>query len=269
MLPIVYGNLRWKVVTKKLHDRIEAARYPNESCGFSTSELTSLPAPVQRFFRAALSDGQRMVSAVRMEQTGTFNLDEMSGYWKPFAAVQRVVTRRPGFIWDARIMMFPGIPVRVRDAYVAGEGVLQAAVFGLFPVANLRGKEELARGELMRFLAEAAWYPTALLPSQGVFWSAVDDCSANATLREHDVTVTLLFRFNENDALIDTVRAERRARTTGAAVVTMPWQCRVWNYSIRDGLRVPLEGEAAWVHPTGPKPYWLGQITRASYEFSK
>lgn len=27
---------------------------------------------------------------------------------------------------------------------------------------------ELARGELMRFFAEAAWYPTALLPNQGL-----------------------------------------------------------------------------------------------------
>jgi len=35
------------------------------------------------------------------------------------------------------------------------------------------------------------------------------------------------------------------------------------------GMRVPLEGEAAWVHPTGSKPYWLGQITKSSYEYAK
>ena len=39
---------------------------------------------------------------------------------------------------------------------------------------------EVAQGELMRFFAEAAWYPTALLPSQGVRWQAVDDTSARA-----------------------------------------------------------------------------------------
>jgi hypothetical protein len=87
----------------------------------------------------------------------------------PFSATQRVVIRRPGFVWDARIRSGPGIWIHVRDALVQGEGVLQAALFGAIPVADLRGSSELTQGELMRFLAEAAWYPTALLPGQGQF----------------------------------------------------------------------------------------------------
>jgi len=42
-----------------------------------------------------------------------------------------------------------------------------ASLFGLISLANWRGTPEVAQGELMRFLAEAAWDPTALLPSQG------------------------------------------------------------------------------------------------------
>lgn len=37
------------------------------------------------------------------------------------------------------------------------------------------------RPELMRLLGEAAWYPTVLLPGQGVRWQPVDDRSAEAT----------------------------------------------------------------------------------------
>lgn len=61
--------------------------------------------------------------------------------------------------------MLPGLPARVHDAYVAGEGILHASLLGLFTVADLRGTDYIAEGELMRFFAEAAWYPTALLPS--------------------------------------------------------------------------------------------------------
>ena len=85
--------------------------------------------------------------------------------------------------------MLPGLPVRVHDAYIAGEGILHASLFGLVSVANLRGTPEAAQGELLRLLAEAAWYPTALLPSQGVRWEAVDDSSAKATLKDGDSTV--------------------------------------------------------------------------------
>ena len=31
---------------------------------------------------------------------------------------------------------------------------------------------ELQQGEFMRYFMEALWYPTALLPSQGVRWEA-------------------------------------------------------------------------------------------------
>ena len=265
---MVYGEFRWNKGTTELRGRLEAARLPTEPKVFDRRELEGLPAPVQRYFRTVLHDGQPIVAAVSVEHTGTFNRSEAAAQWKPFTSTQRVIARRPGFDWDARIAMMPGVPVRVHDAYIAGEGTLQAAVFGLVSVVNLRGTPELARGELMRFLAEAAWYPTSLLPSQGVHWVAVDDHSARATLEDGDVTVTLLFRFGE-DGLIDTVRAEARGRLVGSTAVPTPWQGRFWSYAIRDGMRVPLDGEVAWMLPEGARPYWRGQITTMTYEFSE
>ena len=147
---------------------------------FDKGELERLPAPVQRYLRAVLEDGQPIVAAVSVEHTGTFDLGKKAEQWKPFTSTQRVITRRPGFDWDARVAMVPGLAVRVHDAYVAGEGILHAALLGLVPLVNLRGTGEVAQGELMRFFAEAAWYPTALLPSQGVRWEAVDDRAARA-----------------------------------------------------------------------------------------
>ena len=150
MLALAYGQLHWKSATGRIAEELDAARLPIQTKVFSASELGGLPAPVQRFFRAALTDGQEIVAGVAIEQTGTFNQSETIPAWKPFTATQRGVMRRPGYIWDARIRMFPGVPVRVCDAYVAGEGILQAAVFGLFPVVNLRDAGEMAKGELMR-----------------------------------------------------------------------------------------------------------------------
>lgn len=263
-----YGRSRWDAGTRRLRERIEAARVPIQPGTFQVGELADLPAPVQRYFRAALTEGQPMVAAVRIEHAGTFNRSATAEQWKPFTSNQRVVTRRPGFDWDARIAMMPGLPVHVHDAYVAGEGVLHAAVLGLVTVADLKGPGEVARGELMRFFAESAWYPTALLPSQGVSWEAVDDRSARATLKDGGLALTLLFRF-DGDGLIDTVRAESRGRMAGGKVVPTPWEGRFWDYAVHDGMRVPREGEVSWMLPEGAKPYWRGRITRISYELSK
>lgn len=266
---LLYGDLRWKAGTRGLRERLEAGRLAIEPSVFRAAELASLPPPVQRYFRAALTDGQPMVAAVAIEHTGTFAMGEAAPQWKAFTSTQRVITRRPGFDWDARIAMMPGVSVRVHDAYVGGEGLLHAAVLGLVTVAELRGTRELAEGELMRFLAEAAWYPTALLPSQGVVWEAVDDDSARATLKDGDLTLTMLFRFDRGEGLIDTVRAEARGRTVAGAVVQTPWQGRFWSYEVRGGMRVPIEGEVAWMLPEGPKPYWRGRITSVVHEMAR
>ena len=128
------------------------------------------------------------------------------------ASPRIIVPQRPGLDWDARVAIMPGVAIRVHDTYVAGEGILQASLFGLFSLVDLRGTGELAEGELMRFFAEAAWYPTALLPSQGVRWQAVDDHSAHGRLTDGHLSVTMLFIFSGN-AVLESVRAERRGRT--------------------------------------------------------
>ena len=139
---------------------------------------------------------------------------------------------------------------------------------GVFPVVDMRGTGDVAEGELMRFFAEAPWDTRALLPSQGVRWEAVGDRSANATLTEGDVSVIMLFTVNEQ-GLIDTVRAEAPPRTVGDNLVPMPWQGRFWNYDERGGMRVPLDGEVAWMLPECAKPYWRGRITEINYEFAR
>lgn len=151
-----------------------------------------------------------MVASITLRQRGRLNMSDAGNHWKPFSAVQRVVAHRAGFDWDARVLIAPGLPVRVHDAYVAGVGQLRAAVQGLFKVADTTPLAALSEAELMRFLAEGVWYPTALLPSQGVVWAAVDAHSATATLHDSGHCVSLLFHF-QADGLVDSVHADARA----------------------------------------------------------
>jgi hypothetical protein len=265
---LVFGARRWRSTTKAMLADLEATRVPITGKTYSSDELIGLPAPVQRYFRAVLTNGQPLVSAVDVEHSGMFNTSETGEQWRPFKSTQRVVTQRPGFAWEGRIRMLPGLSVRVHDAYIAEEGILHASLFGLVSLVSLRGTADIAQGELMRFLAEAAWYPTALLPSQGVRWESVDENSARATLKDGANAVTLLFRFAENGP-IESVRAEARGRTVAGAVIPTPWEGRWRHYELHDGVLVPTEGEVSWMLPEGPKPYWRGRITKLRYDFSQ
>ena len=266
------GASRWARMIRTHTTQIESGsvdargRLPSPA-RFDPRELEGLPAPVQRYFRAVLEDGQPIISAATLEMAGTMNMSATGEQWKPFTSRQQVVTRNPGFLWDAEVAMFPGLPAHVEDSYIACHGRLIAKVFGLFTVADSQGTGEIARGEFMRYFAESPWYPTALLPSQGVRWQAVDDACANATLVDGPITLTLLFRFNDA-GLIASVRAESRGAGVGkdGVMVMLPWDCALSDYQPQGGMLIPMTGEAAWVRPEGRKVYFVGRVKKLSYE---
>ncbi|MEO8808578.1 MAG: DUF6544 family protein [Burkholderiaceae bacterium] len=265
---IALGSSRWRASTQAQMARLEAARVTAPAGRYDAREIDGLPAPVQRYFRAVLKDGQPLIAAATFELAGTINMSATGGeQWKPFTSSQRAVTHRPGFLWNGRVSILPGLAARVHDSYIDGVGALHAAMLGLVTVAEVQGGGEIARGELMRYFAEMAWYPTALLPSQGVRWEAVDDRSANATLVDGPITLTLLFRFGES-GLITSVHAQARGAGVGKDIVMLPWDCSVSGYQLRDGMMVPTVGEAAWLRPEGRKPYFVGKLTSLVYEFS-
>ena len=263
----LYGRARWNAGTTQLLNRLDAAQIKSAPQFYNAKELEGLPAPVKRYFQSVLKDGQPIITAATMQHTGTINMSATAQNWKPFTSTQRVITNRPGFDWDARVMMFPGIAAHIHDAYIAGAGQLNAALFGLIPVASVARSSELSKGELMRFFAEAVWYPTALLPSQGVQWQAIDAETAIAILTDGDISLSMRFHFDK-DGLVDIFRAEARGRLVNDKMTFAPWEGRFWNYAERSGMRIPLEGEVAWVLPDGNKPYYRGLIVTLNYEFA-
>jgi hypothetical protein len=61
-IALVYGARRWQAATTEGHTKLEAARLPISPTTYDSRELHGLPAPVQRYFRAVLEDGQPMVA---------------------------------------------------------------------------------------------------------------------------------------------------------------------------------------------------------------
>lgn len=78
--------------------------------------------------------------------------------------------------------MGPGLTVHVHDAYVDRKGILEPALLGFVSFVRLHGRGEVARGELMRSMAETVWCPTVLLPSQAMRWQPIDERGTRATL---------------------------------------------------------------------------------------
>jgi hypothetical protein len=266
VLAAAVGDRLWKQATARSIAQLTPAASDSKTGGvFRLEALDGLPAPVRRYFQFALTPGQPLVrSTVRVTQTGEFRTGSgPNAPWKPFTAVQHFSAEPPGFVWDATIRMAPLVPVRVRDSYVGGVGATLAKAAGLLSVADQSGSPAINAGALHRYLAEAAWFPTALLPGRGVTWEAIDDNTACATLSDAGNIVSLDFTFGPGDEIVRASTPARFRDVNGTAVPT-PWVCHYRRYAQVAGMRVPMEGEVEWVLPEGPQSYCrlrIDQIT--------
>jgi hypothetical protein len=232
---------------------------------FRPEQLQGLPEPVARYFSFALTPGQPLLRSARVEQGGELRLGGFEAPWRSFTAVQHFSVDPPGFVWNASLRMAPFISVRVRDSYLDGVGSIHGRVAALIPVVDQSGGPELAAGSLHRYLAEAPWCPTALLPRPGLTWEAIDSTRACATLTDQRTTVSLEFHFASNGA-IQRSYTPARYREVGGDYVLTPWGTSYRSYRPTNGMQVPLEGEVEWILPEGRLAVWRGRIRDIEYE---
>jgi hypothetical protein len=249
------GARRWASATDAARGRL-AASAPHAA---DTSASVSVPPPVARYFARVLRGDQRPVQAVTLTQSGEFRMSDAPDSWRPFTATQHFRVNKPGFVWDSRIAAWPMMPVFVRDSYIDGVGGMRASVLGLYNVMDARPSQELNEGALQRYLAEALWFPTALLPSTHLQWEAINDRSAKVTLTDDATTASLIFDFNDTGE-VDRVWTSSRSREVKGAYIPTPWEvtCRDWGE--HDGMRIPMYCEVSWVLETGLYTYWKGTV---------
>ena len=238
----------------------------SEQRPFRRADLSDLPAPVARYFAFALPDGQSRIHVARVRWAGDMRL-QPNAAWRPFTADQRFTASPPGFVWNAAVKMMPLIPVRVRDSYVAGNGEMLGRVGGVVSVVHEGGTREMASSALVRWLGEAAWFPTALLPGDGVTWQAVDDTTARATIADGDIRVSGDFRFAPTGEM--TRMTAMRFRDVDGTSVETPFEGRYDGFERRQGVMVPRSAEAALLLPEGRFAYWRGRPTNIAYAFGR
>ena len=261
VVALVAGTTGWNRDSEAAVAKLVSSPLPAST--YNVGSVESLPPPVQRFFRAVLKHGQPIVRSATATQEAEFFIN---GSWRPLRATQHFTTSPPGFVWDARIEMAPLMPASVRDAYVGGRGMMQASMFGLYTLADQVDKPELNAGALQRYLGEAVWFPTALLPSPAVSWAPRDDRSAIVTLRDGVTQVSLALAFDDRGFV--TFVSGDRFKESGGSYTIRPWEIRCDEHSERNGMIIPLRCEVAWVTNGTAEPYWRGRITSITYGYN-
>lgn len=148
--------------------------------------------------------------------------------------------------------------------YLANEGRLIATILSTVNVVNSHGKQQYDESELLRWLSESVWFPTNLLPSVNLQWTAIDTLSAILNFNHNGLALFYIISFNEIGEIIqmETKRYldEKRFET---------WIIKPGNYQERNGIIIPLEAEVFWRLKEGDFSYAKFRVQTIEYDIAE
>lgn len=222
--------------------------------GYTSAILEGLPTPVQRYFRYALREGQDYIKEVTVRHGGQFRTSTKQG-WKNIQGEEYFTCFPPGFLWSGKLGWASAI-----DKYINGKGNLLVKVASLIPVVNAKGKAT-DQGEFLRWLAEAVWFPTALLPSDHLSWVPIDEQSAKVVYQDEHIQAEGVFHFNEKGQV-----SHFKARRYMDEHRLEEWTTHCQDYREVNGMHIPFYAEAVWNLADGDFSYAKFQLEEITYK---
>ncbi|HEY9433203.1 MAG TPA: DUF6544 family protein [Blastocatellia bacterium] len=209
---------------------------------FTEDMVSDLPAPAKRYLLHAIRPGTLLASSVSLEMRGTMRL-KPEQEWMPMKARQ-ILAPPKGFVWRADVgdglMRFSG-----GDHYANGSGRVRFWLWGVIPLVNQEGPD-VSRAATGRLVCETIWLPTSLLPQRGVKWEALDDESAQATIKIGEEMTTLTL-FVEPDGRLREIRILRWGnQTEDGSFGYVPFGGQMQEERDFDGYTIPSKVSVGW-----------------------
>lgn len=220
---------------------------------FTHRNLAHLPEPVQNYFKHVLKEGLPYISYVRLKHSGKFKTS-LDGRWLDIMGEEYFTTVHPGLVWKGRTKWFTAF-----DIFVSGKGKLNVYFLSIFRIVNGHGLK-YSQAELLRWLGESVWFPTNLLPTEFLQWSAIDSHSAKLTYTSNKFIVYYIVSFND----IGEITQLETKRYMGDKNLET-WIGKVSDYKSFHGVLIPTKIEAIWRMPDRDFPYAQFQITELEY----
>ena len=230
---------------------------------FLSEQLKGLPEPVQKYFKFSLEEGQQYVNYVKLKHTGDFRQYE-NQKWMPIVGEEYFTTATPGFIWIGKISLLPLVWITGIDKYLEGKGIFQIKIWSIITISDAPRGKKLDESELLRWLAEAPLFPTALLPSNYLQWEPIDSDSAKVVIDHDGTKVEALFHFDNKGKIIQ-LNADRY-RAVDNSFVKGKWLGHYSNYALVKNMMVPQDIEVSWNTEVGNFTYARFKIEDIRYD---
>jgi len=254
-LPIISGCASMKGTINMMYENVNLTNMEK----VTEADLQKLPEPVQKYMRITGCVDRQKIKTVRLKQQGLFRAKK-NQKWKTLKAEQYFNVDSAEFYWKGKVSI-----VTATDKFIDGEGRMTVKLLGFIKLADARGPE-IDQGEILRFLAEHVWFPSAFL-NDYIAWEAIDANTARATITDRGLSVAATFHFNEKGEIIK-VTAKRYMESDGKYSLE-DWEIPILEYKKFHDVTIPSKCHVIWKLKDGDFCWYKFEITDIEYNNPK
>jgi len=230
------------------------------------ADLAGLPAPVQRYVRAAGVVGHPRVQNFRATWTGRMRSGPDAA-WMAFTADQLNTFDPPRrfFLMDA---VMKGVPVDVFHAFDERGATMRVRLLSVKSMVDASGAA-LTRSETVTLFNDLCLLAPGELVRPAITWDALDGRSARAHYTQGANTISATLQFDDADELVDFRSDDRNPSPDGGTAAPTPWTTLVRDYGRVGPARVFRAAETRWHPASGAWTYGEFALQSLAYNVGR
>jgi hypothetical protein len=231
---------------------------------FTLEDIKDLPLPVQKYFIYCGYIYKPKMSSIMMNfKDVDFIMDSTKNKTIKIDYTQYNFVEKPErFAYINYSMM--GIPFEGFDSYLNGKGSMKGVLAKGITLFNQRG-EAMDKACLVTHLSESLILPNVALQDY-ITWESIDDTHARATSTYYGITVSGVFTFDENGAMLSFRTSDRLATDPDGTTRKADWSEVCNNYVEINGIKQPTSLQAVWHFEEGDLLYFNGNNVIIEYK---
>ena len=216
--------------------------YPERTPELRTIPLPDgLPAPVERFYKAAYGDKIPVIETVVIKGRAVIS---------PFGVklpARFLFVHNAGKDYRHYIeATWFGMPVmKVNESFIDGNSHFE------LPIGSYDNDASITQGAVLGLWAEASWFPSIWITDKRVHWEPVDNKTALLYVPFGDREENFVVRFDPETGLIDTMEA-MRFRDASPQARKILWITKNIKGRTVEGTNLSATGSATWLDQGKP-----------------
>ncbi|MEO6602268.1 MAG: DUF6544 family protein [Polyangiaceae bacterium] len=227
------------------------------------SDLTRLPATVQRYIRLNGAVGQPRVQNFHARFHGQIRSGP-GARWMAFTGEQYNFYDQPSRLFLMSASMF-GLPFQAFHRFIGASATMRVRVASAVTVVDAKGPEMDEAETVTLFNDLCVFAPGALIDPR-IQWQVLSPKSVAAAFTNLGHTIHAVLWFNDRGELADFVADGRSAASADGKLFTkMPWSTPLSKYRELGVHRVMTHGEGIWHAPLGNYAYLRFDLDAIEY----